>query len=189
MQFRTTGILLVGAMALPVPGAAHRPCQPRRRLLPDSGRCYQAAQPDRHATLFQSRECHSAARREEQRVSSRRYPLPNVGIDRGVARWRDQNAQCRRGAIHRQRKDSCANSGHRGAVDFTPLLVSAADLNRPAEAPPAAVKELYRTVQPITDLKPGSYDLNLTRVTFPAQMPSIIDQARRSTTHSSSVRR
>jgi quercetin dioxygenase-like cupin family protein len=51
-------------------------------------------------------------------------------------------------------------------------LVSAADLNRPAEGPPAAVKELYRTVQPITDLKPGSYDLNLTRVTFPAQMPS-----------------
>jgi len=27
-------------------------------------------------------------------------------------------------------------------------------------------------VQPIPDLKPGSYDLNLTRVTFPAQMPS-----------------
>ena len=52
------------------------------------------------------------------------------------------------------------------------FLVSAADLGRPAETPPAAVKELYRTVQPIPDLKPGSYDLNLTRVTFPAQMPS-----------------
>jgi hypothetical protein len=33
---------------------------------------------------------------------------------------------------------------------------------------PAAVTELYRTVAPIPDLKPGSYDLNLTRVTFPA---------------------
>jgi quercetin dioxygenase-like cupin family protein len=52
------------------------------------------------------------------------------------------------------------------------FLVSAADLGRPAETPPAAAKELYRTVQPIPDLKPGSYDLNLTRVTFPAQMPS-----------------
>ena len=52
------------------------------------------------------------------------------------------------------------------------FLVSAADLGRPAETPPAAVKELYRTVRPIPDLKPGSYDLNLTRVTFPAQMPS-----------------
>ena len=52
------------------------------------------------------------------------------------------------------------------------FLVSVADLGRPAETPPADVKELYRTVQPIPDLKPGSYDLNLTRVTFPAQMPS-----------------
>jgi quercetin dioxygenase-like cupin family protein len=52
------------------------------------------------------------------------------------------------------------------------FLVSAADLDRPAETPPAAVKELYRTVQPIPDRKPGSYELNLTRVTFPAQMPS-----------------
>ena len=52
------------------------------------------------------------------------------------------------------------------------LLVLAADLDRPAETAPAAVKELYRTVAPIPDLKPGGYDLNLTRVTFPAQMPS-----------------
>ena len=52
------------------------------------------------------------------------------------------------------------------------LLVSAADLNQPAEAASAAVKEIYRTAAPIPDLKPGSYDLNLTRVTFPARMPS-----------------
>jgi quercetin dioxygenase-like cupin family protein len=52
------------------------------------------------------------------------------------------------------------------------FLVSAADLGRPTETPPAAVEELYRTMEPILDLKPGSYDLNLTRVTFPAQMPS-----------------
>ena len=32
--------------------------------------------------------------------------------------------------------------------------------------------ELYRTASPIPDLKPGGYDLNLTRVIFPAQMPS-----------------
>jgi quercetin dioxygenase-like cupin family protein len=36
----------------------------------------------------------------------------------------------------------------------------------------AVVKELYRTAAPIPDLKPGGYDLNLTQVTFPAQMPS-----------------
>jgi mannose-6-phosphate isomerase-like protein (cupin superfamily) len=34
------------------------------------------------------------------------------------------------------------------------------------------VTELYRTVAAIPDLKPGGYDLNLTRVTFPAGMPS-----------------
>jgi mannose-6-phosphate isomerase-like protein (cupin superfamily) len=42
----------------------------------------------------------------------------------------------------------------------------------PAETAPAAVSELYRTADPIPDLKPGVYDLNLARVTFPAQMPS-----------------
>jgi quercetin dioxygenase-like cupin family protein len=52
------------------------------------------------------------------------------------------------------------------------FLVPAADLDRPAETEPATVKELYHTSAPIPDLKPGGYDLNLTRVTFPAQMPS-----------------
>jgi quercetin dioxygenase-like cupin family protein len=52
------------------------------------------------------------------------------------------------------------------------FLVPAAELDRPAETAPAVVKELYRTPAPIPDLTPGGYDLNLTRVTFPAQMPS-----------------
>jgi quercetin dioxygenase-like cupin family protein len=52
------------------------------------------------------------------------------------------------------------------------LLVPAAELGGPTATAAAAVTELYRTVAPIPNLKPGSYDLNLTRVTFPAQMPS-----------------
>ena len=52
------------------------------------------------------------------------------------------------------------------------LLATTADLDKPLETPPAVVQELYRTVAPLPALKPGSYDLNLTRVTFPAQMPS-----------------
>jgi quercetin dioxygenase-like cupin family protein len=52
------------------------------------------------------------------------------------------------------------------------LLAQAADLDRAPETPPAAVKELYRSAAPIPDLKPGSYDINLTRITFPAGMPS-----------------
>ena len=51
------------------------------------------------------------------------------------------------------------------------FLAPAADLDRSAESAPAAVKELYRTAAPIPDLKPGDYDFNLTRVTFPAQTP------------------
>ncbi len=52
------------------------------------------------------------------------------------------------------------------------LLVPAADLDKPVETAPATVRELYRTAAPIPDLKPGSYDLNLTRITFPTRMPS-----------------
>jgi quercetin dioxygenase-like cupin family protein len=52
------------------------------------------------------------------------------------------------------------------------FLVSAATLDQPVETAPAVVKELYRTAAAIPDLKSGDYDLNLTRVTFPAAMPS-----------------
>jgi quercetin dioxygenase-like cupin family protein len=52
------------------------------------------------------------------------------------------------------------------------LLVPAANLDRSAEMPPAIVTELYRTTAPIPALKPGAYDLNLSRITFPAGMPS-----------------
>jgi quercetin dioxygenase-like cupin family protein len=52
------------------------------------------------------------------------------------------------------------------------FLAPTADLDRAVETAPATVTELYRTAAPIPDLKSGGYDINLTRVTFPAQMPS-----------------
>jgi quercetin dioxygenase-like cupin family protein len=52
------------------------------------------------------------------------------------------------------------------------LLLSAADLDKVMEGPPAAVTELYRTTAPIPSLKPGPYEFTLTRVTFPPRMPS-----------------
>jgi quercetin dioxygenase-like cupin family protein len=52
------------------------------------------------------------------------------------------------------------------------FLAPAADLDKSAEAPPAVVNEIYRTTAPIPYLRSGGYDLNLTRVTFPAGMPS-----------------
>jgi quercetin dioxygenase-like cupin family protein len=52
------------------------------------------------------------------------------------------------------------------------LLAPATELDRPVETTPATVRVLYRTPTAIPGLKPGGYDLNLTRVTFPPQMPS-----------------
>jgi quercetin dioxygenase-like cupin family protein len=50
------------------------------------------------------------------------------------------------------------------------VLAPAATADQPAAS--AAAKELYRTLQPLPGLKAGTHDLNLTRVTFPPQMPS-----------------
>lgn len=70
-------------------------------------------------------------------------------------------------------KPSVLKAGSGGPSSFLRfVLAPAAELDRPAESAPAAARELYRTAAPIPDLKPGAYDLNLTRVTFPAQMPS-----------------
>jgi len=52
------------------------------------------------------------------------------------------------------------------------LLMPAAALDKPVESEPASVTELFRTPAAIPDLKPGVYDINLTRVTFPPQMPA-----------------
>ena len=52
------------------------------------------------------------------------------------------------------------------------FLGRAIDLDQPAYAAAATVRELYRSPAPIPGLKPGNYDLNLTRITFPPQMPS-----------------
>jgi quercetin dioxygenase-like cupin family protein len=56
------------------------------------------------------------------------------------------------------------------AIDF--LLSPVADAGRAVANALAVEKEMYRTPGAIPDLKPGSYDLNLTRITFPAGMPS-----------------
>jgi quercetin dioxygenase-like cupin family protein len=52
------------------------------------------------------------------------------------------------------------------------LLAPKEALDQPVAAAPAVVKELYRTAAPLPELKPGSSELNLTRVTFPPGMAS-----------------
>ncbi len=51
------------------------------------------------------------------------------------------------------------------------LLLRAADLGLTTVGAPAAVTELYRSREPIPGLKPGPYELTLTRVTFPPKLP------------------
>ena len=52
------------------------------------------------------------------------------------------------------------------------LLAPKEALDQPITGAPATVKELYRTPAPLPEPRPGSYELNLTRVTFPPEMPS-----------------
>lgn len=52
------------------------------------------------------------------------------------------------------------------------LLGSAMDLEKVTASAPAVVKTLYRTAAPLPGLTPGAHDLNLARITFPAQTPS-----------------
>ena len=52
------------------------------------------------------------------------------------------------------------------------VLVRGSVSDSPVATEPAAVTELFRTPAAIPDIKPGAYEVNLTRVTFPPQMPS-----------------
>ena len=52
------------------------------------------------------------------------------------------------------------------------LLTPDLDRNKRSVEVPISVKELYRSMAPIPDLRSGTYDLNLTRITFPPHMPS-----------------
>ena len=64
-----------------------------------------------------------------------------------------------------------AGSGEQSTLLYF-MLVPQEALDQPVAAAPATVSELYRTAAPLPELKPGSYDFNLTRVTFPPGMPS-----------------
>jgi quercetin dioxygenase-like cupin family protein len=58
------------------------------------------------------------------------------------------------------------------------VLGRAEELDRAGEQPPAIVTELYRSAEPIPQLKPGPYEFTLTRVTFPPQMAANVPHYR-----------
>src|SRR6266576_2397183 len=172
MQFRTTGLLLLGAMALPSSGTAQTtPAPPaitrtviaatKLPTVTDVPLHFKAVrvtlQPDEKSGV-------SAADGILYQISG----STEVALD-GEAKMLNAGE----GLLIAGGKTAALTAGSGGPSTFLHFfLAPAADLDRPAETPPAAVRELFRTAAPIPDLKPGGYDLNLTRVTFPAQMPS-----------------
>ncbi|MEH2507182.1 quercetin dioxygenase-like cupin family protein [Bradyrhizobium sp. AZCC 1578] len=172
MQFRTIGLMLLGALALPASGTAQTtPAQPaitrtvvaatKLATVTDVPLYFKAMsvtlQPDAMSAI-------SAADGILYQMSG----TTQVALDGGAKRLNPGE-----GVFIARGKIAALRAGANGPSTFLHfLLAAAADLDRPAEAAPAAVTELYRSANPIPDLKPGSYDLNLTRVIFPAGMPS-----------------
>jgi quercetin dioxygenase-like cupin family protein len=172
MQFRITRLLLLGAMALPAAGTAQTAPTPpvitrivvaatKLPTVADVPLYFKAVsvtlQPDEKSGV-------SAANGILYQMSG----STEVALD-GEAKMLNAGE----GLFIAGGKTAALTAGSGGPSIFLHFfLAPAADLGRPAETAPAAARELYRTANPIPDLKPGGYDLNLTRVTFPAQMPS-----------------
>ena len=172
MQFRTTGLLLLGAMALPASGAAQTTTAPpaitraviaatKLPTVTDVPLHFKAVsitlQPDERSSV-------SAANGILYQMSG----STEVALD-GEAKMLNAGE----GLFIAGGKTAALTAGSGGPSTFLHFfLAPAVDLGRPTETAPAVVRELYRTANPIPDLKTGGYDLNLTRVTFPAQMPS-----------------
>jgi quercetin dioxygenase-like cupin family protein len=172
MRFRTTGILSVGAMVLaasataqttPAPSAITRTVIAATKLptVTDVPLYFKAVS----VTLPSGEKSSvSAANSIVYQISG----STEVSLD-GETKMLNAGE----GLFIAGGKTSVLKAGSGGLSSFLHfILAPAADLDRPAESAPATVRELYRTAAPIPDLKPGGYDVNLTRVIFPAQMPS-----------------
>ena len=172
MQFRTTGLLLLGALALPVSGAAQTtPAAPAiTRTVVAATKLPTVTDVPLHFKAV-SVTLQPAEKGGVSPVNGILYQISGsteVTLD-GEAKMLNAGE----GLFIAGGKTAALTAGSGGPSTFLHFfLAPAADLDRPAETPPATVRELFRTAAPIPDLKPGGYDLNLTRVTFPAQMPS-----------------
>lgn len=171
MQFRTTGLLLLGAMALPASSTAQTtPAPPAiARTVVASTKLPTVTDVPLHFKAVSI----TLQPDEKSGVSAANGILyqvlgsTEISVD-GEAKMLNAGE----GLFIAAGKAAVLTAGGGPSSLLHFFLVPAVDLDQPVEAAPAAVKELYRTANPIPDLQPGGYDLNLTRVTFPAQMPS-----------------
>ena len=172
MQFRTIGLLLLGAMALPASGTAQTTPAPleitrtvvaatKLPTVTDVPLHFKAVsitlQPDAKSSVSAANGILYQMSGSTEVTLGSETKMLNAGEGLFLAGGRT----------------AALAAGSGGPSTFLHFfLVPAPDLGRPVETAPAAVSELYRTATPIPDLKPGGYDLNLTRVTFPVRMPS-----------------
>jgi len=158
MQFRTTGLLLLGAMALAASAAAQTtPAVPAiTRSVVAAAKLPTVTDGPLHfkavsATLQPAEKSNvSAANGILYQISG----STEVALD-GEAKMLNAGE----GLYIAGGKTAALTAGSGGPSTFLHFfLAPATDLDRLAETPPAAVRELYRTANPIPDLKPGGYD-------------------------------
>jgi len=172
VQFRTTGLLLLGAMALPVSATAQTSPTP-----PAITRTVAAATKLPTVTdvpLHFKAVSVTLQPGEKSDVSAANGILYQISGSTEVSLGGEAKMlNAGDGLFIARGKTAALTAGPGGPSTFLHFfLVPAEDLGGPVETAPAVVKELYRTATPISDLRSGGYDLNLTRVTFPARMPS-----------------
>jgi quercetin dioxygenase-like cupin family protein len=172
MQFRTTGLLLLGAMALPASGTAQTtPAPPAiTRIVVAATKLPTVTDVPLHFKAV-SITLHPDEKTGISAANGILYQMSGsteVSLD-GEAKMLNAGE----GLFIAGGKTAALTAGSAGPSTLLHfILAPAMDLGRPAETAPTAVRELYRTENSIPDLKPGGYDLNLTRVTFPARIPS-----------------
>ena len=159
MHFRTTELLLLGAMALPASGTAQTtPALPAiTRTVVAATKLPTVTDVPLHFKAV-SVTLQPDAKSDVSAANGILYQMSGsteVALD-GEAKMLNAGE----GLFIAGGKTAALTAGSGGPSAFLHFfLVPAVDLGRPVETAPAAVRELYRTATPIPDLKPGGYDL------------------------------
>src|SRR6202035_1645581 len=157
MQFRTTGLLLLGAMAFPVSGSAQTTPAP-----PAITRTVIAATKLPTVTdvpLHFKAVSITLQPDERSSVSAANGILYQMSGSTEVAlNGEAKTLKAGDGLFIAGGKTAALTAGSRGPSTFLHFfLVPAVDLGRPVETAPAAARELYRTSTPTPHLHPGGY--------------------------------